>query len=182
VQFGLGDLARLPEFTAVALDEAAPGELVGTALPDLPRRFVHGGMVMATADPTLAATILGSCVAVCVCDSERRVGGLNHFVLPWEADAGELGQRHGRTAIESLIAGVERLGAQRWALHAKLFGGASVLNPTLAGTPMGARNIAIARESLTRLGIPVVAEDVGGTQGRKLFFHTGDGSAWVRKL
>ena len=35
------------------------------------------------ADPDLAlTTLLGSCVAACLRDPERRVGGMNHFLLP----------------------------------------------------------------------------------------------------
>jgi chemotaxis receptor (MCP) glutamine deamidase CheD len=31
-------------------------------------------------------------------------------------------------------------------------------------------------------GIPIAAEDVEGTRGRKLIFQTHDGAAWVRSL
>ena len=33
-------------------------------------------------------TVLGSCVAVCLCDSERGAWGMNHFMLP-EAAPGD---------------------------------------------------------------------------------------------
>jgi chemotaxis protein CheD len=68
-------------------------------------------------------------------------------------------------------------------LRAKIFGGASVLD---AGAPrkdgLGLRNIELARVLLNLAGIPIEAEDVGGTSGRKLIFRTNDGAAWVRKL
>jgi chemotaxis protein CheD len=44
------------------------------------------------------------------------------------------------------------------------------------------KNVDLARRLLADAGIAIVAEDVGGTQGRKLVFQTGDGAAWVRKI
>ena len=31
-------------------------------------------------------------------------------------------------------------------------------------------------------GVEVVEQDLGGQRGRKLIFHTDDGTAWVRHL
>jgi chemotaxis protein CheD len=30
--------------------------------------------------------------------------------------------------------------------------------------------------------VPILEQDLGGQKGRKLVFHTDDGSAWVRHL
>ena len=50
------------------------------------------------------------------------------------------------------------------------------------GLRLGERNVAAARRLLAAAGIAVVAEDVGGSRGRKLVFHTDDGVALVRTL
>ncbi len=75
------------------------------------------------------------------------------------------------------------LGGQAARLKAKVFGGASVIDAFQSPqNTLGMQNVALARSVLKDAGIPVVAEDVGGAQGRKLVFQTRDGSAWVRKI
>jgi chemotaxis protein CheD len=44
------------------------------------------------------------------------------------------------------------------------------------GAVIGDENIAVARELLTRFNIPIVAEDVGGSRGRRVTFDTASGS------
>jgi chemotaxis protein CheD len=178
--FGLGDLAARMEAMVGGTDtavEAAPASgREGTA-------YVHVGQVFASAEPRTVSTILGSCVAVCLWDAGLRAGGLNHFLLPQCMTNGSSSPRFGNVAIRELLESLERLGCAPHRLQAKIFGGASVIEttPSAAG-PLGLQNVKLARRILWEIGIPVVAEDVGGTQGRKLVFQTRDGSAWVRKL
>jgi chemotaxis receptor (MCP) glutamine deamidase CheD len=50
------------------------------------------GEFAVTSDPdTVLMTVLGSCVAACICDPLAGVGGLNHFMLP-ESPDGKWGQ------------------------------------------------------------------------------------------
>ena len=44
-------------------------------------RTIHPGAWAIEPDRPLA-TLLGSCVAVCLFDPQARIGGLNHFMLP----------------------------------------------------------------------------------------------------
>ncbi len=139
--------------------------------------------------PTAISTILGSCVSVCLWDPERSVGGLNHFLLPHWVEGGGDSWRYGNAAIEGLIDAVVASGARESGLRAKVFGGARVLAAFAgsggAGRPgghLGGRNVEIAQQTLARRAIPIVALAVGGERGRKLIFHTDDGSAWVKLL
>ncbi len=148
---------------------------------DRPERYIYPGQWLATAEPMVASTILGTCVAVCVFDVEAGVGGLNHFMLPLAPQSAPDPMRFGDVATLRLVEQAFALGAKKGRLLAKLFGGMS--SPlTSAGLikDLGQRNAAVARRTLEALGVPVVAEDVGGKQSRKLVFHTGDGRAWVR--
>jgi chemotaxis protein CheD len=142
-----------------------------------------GGMVAAVR-PTEVTTILGSCVAVCLWDEQLRLGGMNHFLLPVAPAGQPASVRHGETAIPMLLRELERLGSQRQNLRAKLFGGAHVGAPPPSGTrpTLGQRNAELARRLLAELGIPTVAEDLGGSAGRKLRFRTDDGTALVKLL
>jgi chemotaxis protein CheD len=47
---------------------------------------------------------------------------------------------------------------------------------------IGAANVETARVLLAKEHIPIIAEDVGGTRGRKLVFHSHDGVTSVRWL
>jgi chemotaxis protein CheD len=179
VQFGLGDLetrlAGLLTQDAPATDDTIP--------PVGAMTFVHTGEVMSSTTGTVYSTVLGSCVSVCVWDDKSGAGGINHFLLPDQVSNGLSSPRFGNVAMRTLLDQLNKAGVPMTSLRAKLFGGASVLS---GGEPLpdalGARNVELARVLLGLAGIPIVAEDVGGSHGRKLIFRTTDGAAWVRRL
>lgn len=147
-----------------------------------PLAHVQPGQVLVSAEPRSFVTILGSCVTVCVYDPARRMGGLNHFLLP-EAGVGVLSTRYGRGAMRKLIEKMLAQGAVKERLVAKVFGGACLLpNNQAVGDHLGGRNVKLAFSVLDEAGIPVVADDVRGTRGRKLIFHSDTGDTWVRRL
>jgi chemotaxis protein CheD len=179
VQFGLGDLeTRLSGLLTAeepVLDLASP--------PAGATTFVHTGEVAVAPAQTLYSTILGSCVSVCLWDPTTGAGGMNHFLLPDQVSNGISSTRFGNVAVTTLLTRLDRLNVSAQKLQAKIFGGASVLDNGVAPREMlGARNVELARVLLTLAGISIVAEDVGGSRGRKLIFRTSDGAAWVRKL
>ena len=179
VQFGLGDLEG--RLAGVLAAEELPGD--GDLPPVGRHSFVHTGEVVVAAESTLFSTVLGSCVSVCLWDPKSGIGGINHFLLPDQVTNGISTPRFGNVAVRTLLAKLTALGADPASLQAKIFGGAAVLSPRLPGSDaLGARNAELARVLLGLAGIPVVAEDVGGVQGRKLIFRSHDGAAWVRKL
>jgi len=142
--------------------------------------YLHAGQVFASAQPTSVVTVLGSCVAVCLFDREIGVGGVNHYLLPLETSR-ERSTRFGNVAIRELLDQVLARGARRASLQAKVFGGASVVR-ALMGRSLGSENAELAARLLREAGLPILEQDVGGLKGRKLVFHTDDGSAWVRHL
>ena len=134
------------------------------------------------------STVLGSCVSACVRDPQRGVGGMNHFMLPedtavgpneWLDPAVGLATRYGSYAMESLINDLLKLGAARERLEIKLFGGGQIL---AAMTDVGGRNIRFIRNYLTLEGYGIAAEDLGGTQPRKVVYFPVTGRARLRKL
>lgn len=142
--------------------------------------YLQPGELHAAAAPTVITTILGSCVAVCLFDPERGVGGMNHYLLAQPVRR-ERSTRFGSVAIEALLARLEELGAPARGLRAKVFGGAAVLGAR-PGRTLGDENVALAVATLEARAVPIVAGDVGGTRGRKLVFHTHGGAAFVREL
>lgn len=143
----------------------------------LPRVFLSPGEVFCAAAPALVTTVLGSCVSITLWDKERKVGGVNHFVLPRGGES----SRYGEAAVLELLEGVLDFGAHLRSLQAKVFGGAAVL-PVGGEGSVGAANVAFALGELSRRGIPVVGRRTGGERGRLLVFNTGTGEAFVRPL
>ncbi len=122
------------------------------------------------------STILGSCVSVALFDPKARIGGMNHYLLPDDADGRRSDVKYGAMAIELLINALLKSGATRSRLRAKLCGGANIISNL---GEIGAKNAQFARDFMKREGFPVVAEDLGGVRARRLQFRPTTGDAKV---
>ncbi|HTX23263.1 MAG TPA: chemoreceptor glutamine deamidase CheD [Steroidobacteraceae bacterium] len=148
---------------------------------------ILAGEYYVTCHDEAITTVLGSCISACVRDPERRVGGMNHFMLPedapgaraWLDPAVRLATRYGSYAMESLINDLLKLGAARNRLEFKLFGGGRVLTSL---TDVGARNIDFIRSFIRIEGYRITAEDLGGSQPRKIIYFPAAGRVRVRRL
>lgn len=148
---------------------------------DLPGRYLFPAEIFVTCEPTMVSTVLGSCVAVCLWDSHFAIGGMNHYLLPlWNGD-GLATPKYGNIAIRQLVEKLIAHGGDRRNLQAKIFGGAAMWSHSDGLFAIGLRNIELAQQQLKEMQIPTVAADVGGTQSRKIFFNTGDGSVLLRR-
>lgn len=150
---------------------------------DLPRVTIHIGGLWVSRTPTVVDTVLGSCIAACLFDAGTGIGGMNHFMLPEGSDPGNpTSARYGVYAMELLINELMKAGAMRTRFQAKIFGGGHVLKirESLDGVPQ--RNIAFVRQFLDTEKIPVVKEDVGGYNPRRVLFHTHSGRVLLKRL
>lgn len=132
------------------------------------------------AGTALVTAGLGSCVGVAVHDPGAGLGGLLHVMLP-AADGGTGGPdaKYADTGVDALLTAVVDRGADPDALRAKLAGGSDMLS--FSGDAIGDRNVAATRAALDARDVPVVATDVGGSDGRTLVFHPGSGRLDVRR-
>jgi chemotaxis protein CheD len=146
----------------------------------VPTRYLPPGQLVASAEPLVVTTILGSCVSLCLWDASSGVGGINHYLLPTGVGAESQLERYGDYANERLLRQMLGLGARLSRIRAKIFGGACVLVAFRKGSDFAQRNIGAAMEFVRERGIALMAEDVGGNRGRKLRFHTNDGTALIR--
>jgi len=145
--------------------------------------YVHPGQVYVSGDAGECATILGSCVAVCLHDPLTRIGGLNHFLLPFPGEDAEPSARYARTAIETLVHRMIHEGARTQRLIAHVVGGAAVLAAFGANeNHLGKRNVDAAYELLAERGIRVTSSDVLGTRGRKVLFEPRTGRLTVTPI
>jgi len=150
-------------------------------------KILPGEYYVTRADEAIS-TVLGSCISACVRDPVKNVGGMNHFMLPEDASTGPnnwldpaigLATRYGSYAMESLVNDLLKLGATRERLQIKVFGGGRVLSGM---TDVGARNIDFVRSYIQLEGYRIAAEDLGGTQPRKVVYFPATGRVKMRRL
>ena len=134
--------------------------------------------------PDILRTILGSCVGICLYDPERMIAGLAHIMLPSRNERNANVKKYADTAIPQLVQDMERDGAQRGRIVAKIAGGSmmfKIAENSVMGE-IGKNNIKKVREVLAEMGIRILAEDVGGDYGRTIDFYAEDGRLRVKSL
>ena len=151
-------------------------------VPDGGRRhFLYPGQIFASREATTISTILGSCIAVCLWDSRRKVGGMNHYLLPEGPADGENRLRYGNVANAALLNELLAMGSEIKDLQAKIFGGTSAYAADPL-TALGTRNAEVAEQFLRSAGISITAREVSGKYGRKLTFNTSNGVTEVKNF
>lgn len=144
--------------------------------------YLLPGNLFAHNEEHVVLTVLGSCVSVCLLDQRKKVGGINHYMLPFWNGEGLASPRFGNIAIAKLIERMLELGADRNNLQAKIFGGGDMLHSTNPFMQIGQRNVELAKDQLRNENIPIINADLGGKHGRKLVFNTTTGVVLVKLL
>lgn len=137
-------------------------------------RVKMAGIGYGTADDTIE-TLLGSCIGIAIWDRGVKVGGLAHVVLPESNGRPGSPGKFADTAVLELKAQLLKRGARPRKLTAKIAGGSTMFGARTA-RDIGEKNYQATLMHLRSQGIPVVAEHVGGSQGRVVVFSPGDGS------
>lgn len=123
---------------------------------------------------------LGSCVGVVLYDEGRKIAGMVHVMLP---DSTKVRQNQNKakfadTGIDLLIEMLQKEGAVKSALTAKIAGGAQMFafNSNNDMLRVGERNVEAVKTKLNSIGIRILAEDTGLNYGRTVEFYpeTGD--------
>ncbi len=128
-------------------------------------------------------TILGSCVGILLRDTDRKVSGLAHIMLPTRRHDDEAIGKYADSAIPALLERLAGSGCRPGSLRALLFGGAQMFpmgNASIAS--IGDQNVLAARRVLAERRIPIVFEDTGGTAGRAVVYSNTTGKAHVKTL
>jgi len=141
--------------------------------------FLYPGQLFVSREGEQISTILGSCAAVCLWDRRKKIGGMNHYLLPEGPVDSPNPYRYGNFANAALLKQLQSMGCEIKDLQAKIFGGASAFGAD-PETSLGAQNVKLAEEFLQRFRIPVLLTDVSGKRGRRLTFHTDDGTTSLK--
>jgi len=141
-----------------------------------------GDMRIGQTPNLLVTDALGSCLCLTVYDTVTRVGGLLHAMLPLSKINSEKAAINPfmfvDTGIQELFQALSEIGIHkdRW-----------VVKAAGCGNPMGAkevfkigeRNYRVLQEMLSKEGIRLAAEDVGGTISRKVDLDLASGQTIV---
>lgn len=140
-----------------------------------------------TQSPGILTTIgLGSCVGIVLYDPITKVSGLVHIMLPYSNKMSDNSNKlkFADTGIQILIEEMVKIGANPKRLISKIAGGAQMFSSKINSDIMniGERNAIATKEVLGKLGIPIVAEDIGGNYGRTIEFYSEDGRLLVKTI
>jgi chemotaxis protein CheD len=146
------------------------------------KHYLMEGQMLITNNPTEIVTVLGSCVSVCLWDTQLKMAGMNHYLLPGQ-DREEAGNANrGKSSIRMLIRSMLNRQSKIEHLEAKIFGGSNSLYPCRDQYEVGKRNIEMALQVLKEANIRLVANQTGGCYGRKIIFDTSTGKVRMKLL
>ncbi|MGK5091124.1 chemotaxis protein CheB [Deltaproteobacteria bacterium TL4] len=158
-------------------------------MPDVPGAqpslYLYPGEILVSQNPVVINTLLGSCVAVCLWDEQRKIGGMNHVVYPRSLEPSKLTTQYANVATFVLYDELLRAGAHKKGLTARIFGGANQRLPDDSlkdGISAGPQNVEITLKVLRKLNIPLIGQDTGGQRGRKILFDLQTGKILLEYL
>lgn len=129
---------------------------------------------------------LGSCVGIALCDPVVKVGGLAHIMLPDSTAIRNSSQNLAKfadTGIDELVHQMEKLGARKNRMVAKIAGGAAMFSTNCSDVlQVGQRNVDATEDKLRELNIPILAKDTGANYGRTVTFFPETGEFHIRAV
>lgn len=146
------------------------------------------GEYYVTHSDEIIATVLGSCISVCICDKKIGIGGMNHFMLPenkkgdeddWKYNQADKAARYGLDAMEHLVNDILKNGGRKKHFEVKVTGGGRIMAKM---NDIGRKNIDFIQEYLRTEGYNIVNEDVGDIYPRKVRYYPRSGKLQVMKL
>ncbi|MBW4887966.1 MAG: chemotaxis protein CheD [Bacillus sp. (in: Bacteria)] len=130
---------------------------------------------------------LGSCVGLVLYDLEAKTAGLVHVMLP-DSSLSKTPDinvaKYADTAVEATVKMLLEAGCRKYALKAKMAGGAEMFKFKMTNDLMkvGPRNVLAIKKHLSLLNIPIVSEDTGGNSGRTIEFDPQSAELVIRTV
>lgn len=136
---------------------------------------------------TIRTSGLGSCVGVVVYDTAMGIAGMAHVMLPDSKSAKKLNfnqYKYADTVLPILIETLINDGARKFALKAKIAGGAQMFAFSSKNDMLrvGERNVEAVKRILEEYRIPIIAEDVYGSSGRTIEFSPETSELHIRTV
>lgn len=129
---------------------------------------------------------LGSCVGIALYDTVKKITALIHIMLPDSHAFKKVTNpyKFADLAIPLILEEMIKRGCAKRNLVAKIAGGASMFkfSEKSINSDIGNRNIEAVKKAITREGITVASEDVGGSKGRSMFVESETGRVLIRTV
>lgn len=128
-------------------------------------------------DNDVLRTFVGSCVAICIYDEEKKIAGMAHVMLPKNnfGKPTKNTKQEGKFADEAIDVIIEKLKSisPNLKLQAKMAGGAKIFahESETGALNIGNKNIIGIRLILQEKKIPLVSQSVGAQNGRWVTFY-----------
>jgi two-component system, chemotaxis family, protein-glutamate methylesterase/glutaminase len=148
------------------------------------KKFLLPGEFHVTKKPMNIVTVLGSCVSICLHNRFNGTAAMNHFVFPegQNIDKNSRG-RYGNTACDLIAQSLFAVDPERSHYTAKIFGGANPLQTDNGtDTQIGARNVKMAEDFLSRARIPIKEKITGSKRGYRIYFNTENADVKVEEI
>ncbi|MDO4275376.1 MAG: chemotaxis protein CheD [Eubacteriales bacterium] len=132
----------------------------------------------------LISYALGSCVGICLYDRISKIAGMAHIILPESNSAVHKSNpyKFADEGIRALINEMEKQGALRRRLTAKIAGGAKMFSTKGVQWEIGYVNVETVKKVLLQERVPILAEDTGKNYGRTIQFYAHNGKLEVRTV
>lgn len=139
---------------------------------DRPLYVLYPGDFFASTENCVLGTVTGSCIAVCLYDPSRKLGGMGMFVVPGamgtEGIVTDEIARVGVTSMEYLMGEIVKIGGDRRYLRAKIFGAGYIENGDKS--KLSENNIRFIHEYFNFEKIVVERSDLGENSGAVFIF------------
>lgn len=116
-------------------------------------------------DDVAFKTLLGSCVALMFFDKDKKIKGMNHFLLPKTENTID-DMKYGLYSVEAMLNEMYKMGCKKQNMIAKISGGADIMQLNLSNASIGQRNVEFAKEFCRSEGFKVLSEHTRGEHGR----------------
>lgn len=139
-----------------------------------------------TGEDSITTLGLGSCVGVVLYDSVLQLCGMVHVMLP---DSTKIRNNSNKakfadTGVVELYNGLLQRGAEKYRIKAKIAGGAQMFafNSNIEMMRVGESNVLAVKEELSKLNVPIVAQDTGLNYGRTIVFSPSNSILLVKSV
>ncbi len=139
------------------------------------------GQIVIGQDPAQLTAVLGSCIGLTLYHKRLRLGALAHVVLPNSSGKPASPGKFADAAIPYMLEQFRLRGVEPSSLSAKLVGGACMFGIT-GPMQIGQSNNEVIVQALGAARVPIVAEDVGGSSGRRITFDCDSGMLTVERI
>ena len=158
---------------------------------NLPIIYLHPGEIFYSSKPAIVTTVLGSCLSITMFNPKTKFSGISHCQLPfftkWYNDKLKCNEpyKYVDCTITKMLEKFDKQNIKKEEIEIKIFGGGDVIvvkHETENLNTIGRQNITAAIQTINNYQLSITASDVGGKEGRKIFFDTGTGELYLKRL